>query len=94
MKRKLKKEMNLHPEDKKYSSAIIAYLLIFFVLNTVLLLAFVQLPNVLKTYTPEESLLETLIEDNSGLALMDETTYLLYKDDYESYLDNNYCWDS
>ena len=57
------------PEDKKnYAYAILSYILVMFVLNALLLVAFQNIPGAIKTYTKDEIVLEELLNDVSGIS--------------------------
>jgi membrane protease YdiL (CAAX protease family) len=81
------------PEDKKnYVYAIFSYLLVMFVLNALLLVAFSNIPNAIKEYTKDEIVLENIIIDVSGIALMETDTYDLYKQAYNGYAESLYTY--
>ncbi len=76
------------PEDKKnYVYAILSYILVMFVLNALLLVAFQSIPGAIKTYTKDEIVLEELLNDVSGISLMEPAVYEQYRDEYDAYLD-------
>ncbi|BCR35692.1 CPBP family intramembrane glutamic endopeptidase [Mariniplasma anaerobium] len=75
------------PRDKKnYAYAILTYLLVMFVLNALLLVAFSNIPGAIKEYSKDEIVLENLLMDVSGITLMDPDTYTLYEESYSGYL--------
>lgn len=75
------------PEDKKnYAYAILSYILVMFVLNALLLVAFQNIPGAVKNFTKDEMVLESLLGDVSGITVIDSDIYDLYKDEYDSYL--------
>jgi CAAX protease family protein len=81
------------PEDKKnYVYAIVSYLLVMFVLNALLLVAFSNIPNAVKTYTKDEIVLENIITDVSGITLMETSIYDQYKEAYNGYADSLYTY--
>lgn len=81
------------PEDKKnYAYAIFSYLLVMFVLNALLLVAFSNIPGAVKEYTKDEIVLENIITDVSGVTLMETDTFDMYKEDYNGYADSLYIY--
>lgn len=81
------------PEDKKnYAYAILSYLLIMFVLNALLLVAVSYIPGAIKEYTQDEIVLENIITDVSGVALIETNTFNMYKDEYNGYADSLYTY--
>lgn len=81
------------PEDKKnYAYAILSYLLIMFVLNALLLVAVSNIPGAVKEYTQDEIVLENIITDVSGVALIETNTFSMYKDEYTGYADSLYTY--
>lgn len=75
-----------NPEDKKnYLMAIASYILVMFFLNAVLLVLFTMIPSAQKIYEKEELILENIVADTSGIALMDVTTFNMYKNEYVGY---------
>lgn len=75
------------PENKKnYLLAISSYILIMFFLNAILLAIVMQIPSAQKTFSKAEILLENIAADVSGVTLMDEASFTMYKDDYKGYV--------
>ncbi len=75
------------PDHKgRYSSAIVVYLLIMFVLASGLYLLFGNLSSFQQTYTEDQLILENVAYDTQSLAVMDISDYNLYKDDYQDYV--------
>lgn len=81
------------PKDKKnYVYAIFSYLIIMFVLNALLLVAVSSLPGAIKEYTKDEIILENIITDVSGVALIETSTFDMYKLEYNGYADSLYTY--
>ncbi len=73
-------------KKKSYLISISIYILMMFVLNGLILLAFKQMPNSMKTYSKDEVVLEHMVDDVSGIAFMDADTYDIYIDQYDRYI--------
>ncbi len=72
-----------NPEQKKnYGYAIIVYILVMYVLATVLFLIAAEVPALNVTYTEKELVLEKIASDQGGLAFMDSPSFDLYANQY------------
>lgn len=81
------KQSDQGPVNKgKYSSAILVYLLIMFVLATVLYIVLSGVTSLQKTYSEDEVLLENVAYDTQSLAVMDQATYDTYMPTYANYI--------
>jgi len=78
------RKVKQNPEHKKnYGYALIVYILVMYVLATVLFLAAREIPFLQVTYTEDELVLENIASDLGGIAFMDDESYALYMDQYE-----------
>lgn len=77
------------PEDKKnYMKALLSYVLIMFFLNAILISVIQLIPGSVKVFEKDEVILEEIASDPSGIALMDEDVFNLYKAEYLGYVES------
>lgn len=77
------------PEDKKnYMKALLSYVLIMFFLNAILISVIQLIPGSVKVFEKDEVILEKIASDPSGIALMDEDVFNLYKAEYLGYVES------
>lgn len=77
------RKVRQNPEHKKnYGYALIVYILIMYVLASVLFLVAREIPFLKVTYNESEMVLEKVASNLGGIAFMDDETYQLYKDNY------------
>ncbi|MBU1143058.1 MAG: CPBP family intramembrane metalloprotease [Firmicutes bacterium] len=72
-----------NPEHKKnYGYALIVYILIMYVLATVLFLVAAEIPALKVTYTETELVLENVASDLGGIGFLDAEAFDTYKENY------------
>ena len=79
---KQRKVRQNHEHKKNYGYALIVYILIMYVLASVLFLVASEMPALKVTYNETELIFENIASDLGGIAFMDDETYELYKDQY------------
>lgn len=82
------------PEDKKnYVKAILAYVLIMFFLNALLISALKLIPDATRVYSKDEVLLEEIASDPSGIALMDRYAFIDYRYEFSGYVESLWLYE-
>ncbi|MCK9235458.1 MAG: type II CAAX endopeptidase family protein [Acholeplasmataceae bacterium] len=83
------KERNKPPRPEErynYIKGIFTYIIVMFFLAGLVMVWLRKIPGTQKIYQKDEMVLEYLIEDLSGLTLMDTATFEQYEDDYLGYV--------
>lgn len=74
-------------QKRSYGSAIIFYLLVMFVVSSLLFVVLGSLDGLLSTTSEEERVINSVVYDVSGIAILEQTVYDLNVDpNYEAYL--------
>lgn len=69
----------------KYYLSIMYYVLMMFIVSTIIGVVFLSVSSFKKTIDQNEGVIQAIISDGSGMTLLPENIYQIYEDDYQSY---------